>query len=97
MVTMIAPRALLAPLLPRLSPTMPEPSDRQLIEAILDATANMSTRERSRRTGIGATSFQRWQRGEWALLQARMRKKIIAYLKARGTVPAAFASALTAG
>lgn len=65
---------------------MPEPTDRQLVDAIMDATANLSLRERERKTGISHATFDRLGRGYgaprgWKQLQGKTRVAIIRYLK----------------
>ncbi len=71
---------------------MPEPTDRQLVEAIMDATANLSLRERERKTGLSHATFDRFGRGHgtprgWKQLQGKTRQQVIAYLKRVGKLP----------
>lgn len=65
------------------------PTDEQLVAAILDATATLSTREVEPRTGISSQTIKRWRRGHWSQLQAETRVKAIAYLERVGKLPEA--------
>ena len=74
---------------------MPAPTDRQLVTAILDATANLSLRERERKTGISHASFDRWTRGDWKQLQGETRERVVRYLGRAGKMPEPPREALT--
>lgn len=65
---------------------MPQPSDRQLVDAVLDATANMSLRQRERATGLTHATFQRWQT-DWKFLRKDTRATLITYLRRVGKMP----------
>lgn len=72
---------------------MPQPTDEQLVTALLDATRNMSLRERQRATGISHATFDRLTRGQespdgWTYLQRRTREAAIRYLERAGRMPA---------
>lgn len=74
-----------------------QPSDRELVDAVLEATANMSLRERQRATGLTHATFQRWQT-DWKYLRKDTRATLITYLRRIGKMPAASdAGALTDG
>lgn len=75
---------------------MTQPSNRQLVDAVLEATANMSLRERQRATGITHATFQRWQT-DWKYLRKDTRAALLSYLQRIGKMPAAPAGALTDG
>ena len=61
--------------------TVTTPTDDALIAAILEATATLSTRERSRVTGISHTSFSRWRQGDRRALRGETRYKVMRYLE----------------
>ncbi len=71
---------------------MPQPTDQQLVSAVLDATANESLRERQARTGLSHFTFARFQaghgkKGGWNYLQGRTRATVIRYLERVGKMP----------
>lgn len=72
---------------------MPQPTDHQLVAAVLEATANLSLREREAKTGISHASFRRFQQGYghrngWKILQKGTRAAITDYLQRVGKMPA---------
>lgn len=67
---------------------MAQPSDRQLVDAVLEATANMSLRQRERATGLTHATFQRWKK-KWKYLRKDTRSDLIAYLTRIGKMPVA--------
>src|SRR5688500_3268443 len=79
---------------------MPQPSDQELVSAVLSATANLSLRERQRATGLSHFTFQRFkngygEKGGWNYLQGRTRETVIRYLKRAGKMPVAGVGPLT--
>lgn len=77
---------------------MPQPTDQQLVAAIMDATAHLSLRDRERATGLSHATFQRFGHGHgtrygWKVLQRDTRAKVTAYLERVGKMPAAVPTA----
>jgi hypothetical protein len=80
--------------------SMPQPTDQELVAAVLGATANLSLRERQRATGLSHFTFARFQngyaaRGGWTYLQGRTRATVIRYLERVGKMPREAAGSLT--
>ena len=77
---------------------MPPPTDRQLVAALLDATAHLTLRERERATGLSHNTFARFANGYgtpagWKALQARTRNATVRYLERVGRMPEAVSDA----